>query len=443
MKQPRHLGDPHRYARREFLKRAAAAGIALPSLGAILAACGGGAQTGVGGGSTASGSAGANPYGTGGIAGAPYPLARQEAPVTWNVDPADVTASGQQPESGATLKVLRWPYYLDDGVVKAFEKQYHTTVQITEFSDMDKGLAKINASGVDFDIMFGMNVWAVGRSIAAGLLRPYNHDYLTNFTNNVWGLFQSPFYDQGANYTVPYSVWSTGIFWRNDKLSIDPGSMANPYDVFFDNPPKGKTALLANAQDVLAMPMFHDGLTDVNVTDPAVITKAKDDVAAIAQKAGGLSYDHVDYTDLPAGTTWLHQSWSGNASDAVVFLTNKSDADNLSYYWPGTDGHPANVDNDATVLLKSGKNPVLAHLLADWVFDAKQSLANFTNTTGYQMPVNSMTPESMVSSGIVPEHLSTVIVSTDDFGKGSRELELAPDVDALWQSAFAELTAGV
>ena len=142
MDHPRRLEGPHRYARREFLKRAAAAGIALPSLSAILAACGGGAQTGVGGGSTASGSSGTNPYGTGGIAGAPYPLARQEAPVTWNVDPADVTASGQQPESGATLKVLRWPYYLDDGVVKAFEKQYNTTVQITEFSDMDKGLAR-------------------------------------------------------------------------------------------------------------------------------------------------------------------------------------------------------------------------------------------------------------------------------------------------------------
>jgi len=445
----RHIDDdpfPLRgLSRRELLRRAGAAGIAMPTLAAVLAACGSGAQTNVGGSPSASGGAGSgsNKYGTGGIAGAPYPLARPEAPVTWNVNAADVTASGQQPESGATLKVLRWPYYLDDGVVKAFEKQYHTSVQITEFSDMDKGLAKINASGVDFDIMFGMNVWAVGRSIAAGLLRPYNHDYLTTFKSNGWDLFQSPFYDVGANYTVPYSVWNTGIFWRNDKISIDPSTLANPYDVFFDNPPKGKTALLANAQDVLAMPMFRDGLTDVNVTDPAVITKAKDDIASIAQKVGGLSYDHVDYTDLPAGTTWLHQSWSGNASDAVVFLSDKSKADNLSYYWPGSDGHPANVDNDTTVLLKSGKNPVLAHLLADWVFSAKQSLANFTNTTGYQMAVKSMTPESMVQSGLVPDHLSTVIVSTDDFSKGSRELELAPDVDALWQSAYAELTAGV
>jgi hypothetical protein len=49
----------------------------------------------------------------------------------------------------------------------------------------------------------------------------------------------------------------------------------------------------------------------------------------------------------------------------------------------------------------------------------------------------------MVSSGIVPEHLSTVIVSADDFKKGSRELELPTDLDTAWQSAFAELQAGV
>ena len=43
------------------------------------------------------------------------------------------------------------------------------------------------------------------------------------------------------SYSLPYSVWTTGIFWRNDKLNIDPASMSNPYDVFWDNPPKDKT----------------------------------------------------------------------------------------------------------------------------------------------------------------------------------------------------------
>ena len=313
---------------------------------------------------------------------------------------------------------------------------------MTKFHDMDNGLAKINAKQSPFDIMFGMNVWALGRSIAQGLIRPINHDYIPNISN-LYGSFTSPFYDVGAQFSLPYSIWSTGIFWRNDKLKIDPASMDNPYDVFFDNPPKDKTHLLANAQDVLAMPMFRDGITDVNAADAAAISKAKDDVASIAQMVGSISYDHSDYTDVPEGKTYLHQSWSGNASDAVVFLTNKSDADVLSYYWPGSDGHPANVDNDTIVLLSSGKNPVLSHLLANYLLDNKNALANFTNMTGYQMPVSAMTPEAMVSSGIVPKHLSTVIVSEGDFAKGSRELELPTDLDALWQSAFAELQAGV
>jgi spermidine/putrescine transport system substrate-binding protein len=442
-----HRPDPKQRTpmdRRTFLRRAAAAGIAMPSMAAILAACGKGASTSVGS-NSAGGSSTANPFGTGGIAGAPYPLARLDAPVTWNVNPDDVIASDLQPEEDATLKVLRWPYYLDDGVVDAFKKKYNCDVQVTEATDMDKLLAKIALPSADFDILFGVNVWAVGRSIAAGQLRPYNHDYLTNFTSNVWDQLQSPFYDVGSNYSVPYSVWNTGIFWRNDKITIDPASMTNPYDVFWDNPPKGKTHLLGNAQDVLSLAMFRQGLTDVNVTDPAAIDKAKADIQEVAAAAGGIKYDHLEYNagDVLDGSVWLHQSWSGNASDTVVFLPANSPSDVFSYYWPGTDGHPANVDNDTTVLLAAGKNPVLAHYLADFVFDAKNSLDNFTNTTGYQMPVKSMTRESMVSSGIVPAALETIIVTEEDFGKGSRELELAPDVDALWQQAFLELQSGV
>ena len=50
---------------------------------------------------------------------------------------------------------------------------------------------------------------------------------------------------------------------------------------------------------------------------------------------------------------------------------------------------------------------MLAHLLANWLLDTKNALENFTNMTGYQMPLTNFTPEAMVGSGIVPEHLST------------------------------------
>ena len=353
MVRPLHPKERQLYSRRAFLQRAALAGIAVPSLSAILAACGSGAQSSVAT-SAASGGSGSQ-FGTGGISGAAYPLARPDAPVTWNVDDTELIASDLPPEENATVKILRWPYYLAPSVIKSFEKKYSCTVEQTEFADMDKGLAKINTGQGDFDLLVGMNVWAVGRSIAAGLLRPINLDYIPNLAANCWDTFQSPFYDVDSHYTLPYSVWSTGIFWRNDKISDDIAGMANPYDIFWNGAPVDKTHLLANAQDVLSMAMFREGLTDVNVTDQATITSAKDAISEVVN-ATNASFDHVDYTDVPKGQAYLHQSWSGNVSDAFVFLPSGDQADNLSYVWPVESGVPGNVDNDTLVLLNTGKN---------------------------------------------------------------------------------------
>jgi spermidine/putrescine transport system substrate-binding protein len=441
MVRPLHPKERQLYSRRAFLQRAAAAGIALPSLSAILAACGSGAQSGVAT-STSSGSGGANAYGTGGISGAAYPLARTDAPVTWNVDESQLIASDLPPEENATVKILRWPYYLAPKVIKSFEQKYSCTVEETEFQDMDKGLAKINTQQGDFDLLVGMNVWAVGRSIAAGLVRPLNLDYIPNLDANMWDSFTSPFYDVGSHYTVPYSVWSTGIFWRNDKITEDIAGMANPYDIFWNGAPVDKTHLLANAQDVLSMSMFRDGLTDVNVTDPATITAAKDAIAEVVH-ATNAGFDHVDYTDVPKGQAYLHQSWSANVSDAFVFLPAGDQAENLSYLWPVESGVPGNVDNDVLVLLNTGKAPVLGHLLLNHILDADQAMTNFATWTGYPAPQKTMTREALVASGLVPEHLTNVYLVESDMDRGSRELELPAAADALWQSAYAELTAGV
>jgi spermidine/putrescine transport system substrate-binding protein len=413
-------------------------------MSAILAACGGGAQSTVDTGGTGGSSGGANKYGTGGISGAAYPLARLEAPVTWTIQSDNpVIDSGLPPETNATVQVLTWPYYLSPQVVKAFEKANNCKVVVTEADDMDKLLQKINSGQGEFDILFGMNVWAVGRSIAAGLIRPLNLDYVPNLAANCWDQFQSPFYDVGSRFTLPYSIWNTGIFWRNDHLKADIAAMANPYDIFWDGAPKDKTHLLNNAQDALSLAMFWKGNSDINNADAATLAQAKDDIAQVVQ-ATNAQFDHVDYTDVPKGQAYLHQSWSGNVSDAFVFLPKGDQALNLSYYWPGhTDGIPGNADNDVITLLATGKTPVLSHMLADFVLDSKNAYTNYTTWTGYQMPQKTFTPDLLVGNAVVPEHLASTVVSEEDFKKGFRELELPTDDDAAWQSAYAELAAGV
>jgi spermidine/putrescine transport system substrate-binding protein len=424
------------YDRREFLRRAAMTGVAIPGLAAILDACGGSAQSTVSGGG-ASGTSGANPYGTGGIAGAAYPLARLDAPVTWTIQPNNpVIDSGMKPESNATLQIYNWHYYLSPSVIKSFEQKYNCQVSRTYFNDLDPAVTRITAGQNEFDLFFGMQIFVVGKLIAGGFVRPINHDYIPNLKANIWDSLQSPFYDVGSRFTVPYSLWNTGIFWRNDMVKQDISKMPNPYDIFWKGAPKNKTAILANSRDALSLAMFWRGETDVNTTDPKIISQAQNDIQTVVNQSNA-RFDHTDYTDLPAGKTWLHQSWSGNVGSAFYFLPAGDKALNLSYYWPGsTSGVPGNVDNDTIMISKTGKNPVLAHLFIDWVLQSDNALTNYTTYTGYQMPINSITPESLVGNRVVPAHLATTVVTQDQFAKGYRNLELDPATQMLWDNAY-------
>jgi spermidine/putrescine transport system substrate-binding protein len=422
------------------------AGVAMPTLAAILAACSSGAQEEPGG-ETSNGATGSNEFGTGGIGGAPYPLARLNAPVTWNIqEDNQPIESGLEPEQGATLKYLNWPFYLSPAIVRAFEEKYakyDVKVEKTIFPDMAGGVNTLRASPDEFDVMLGVQIFVLGQLIAGGLLQPINHDYVPNLANNVWPALHSPFYDQESRYSVPFAIWNTGIMWRNDHVSTDIAGLANPYDVFWEDAPRDKTALLNNSRDSLGMAMFRRGITDVNTDDRATIDNAKNDIAEVVA-ASNARFDHNDYNDVPDGKTWLHQSWSGNVGSAFYFLPEGDTAPNISYYWPGsTDGVPGNVDNDTIVLIKGSKAPVLAHLFVNWVLDARNAETNYTTYSGYQAPMTSINPDELVGNQVVPEHLATTVVTEEQFGAGHRLLELAPDVNAMWESAYQEIQAGV
>jgi spermidine/putrescine transport system substrate-binding protein len=419
------------------------AGIAVPSLGAILAACGSGAQDTVDSGGTGA-SGGENPFGTGGIGGAPYPLARLDAPVTWNIlDDNPPIASGLAPETDTTLKIFNWNYYLSKSLMRQFGEKYGVTVEPTYFDDMADGIAKVTSGQTDFDLFFGVQIWTLGRLIAAGYLQPLNLDYVPNLAANVWDQLQSPFYDLESRYSVPYCLWNTGAMWRNDFVTTDVAGLANPYDVFWTDAPVDKTHLQNNSRDLLSLAMFRQGQTDVNTGDPAVIDAAKQQIAEVVA-ATNAHFDHNDYADVPRGRAYLHQSWSGNVGSAFYFLPEGDQAENISYYWPGsTEGIPGNVDNDTVTIMKGAKNPVLAHLFIDFILDTQNATTNYTTYTGYQQPIKGITPESLVGSAVVPEHLASTIVLEEDFAKGYRLLELAPDVEALWEGAYQEILAGV
>lgn len=390
----------------------------------------------------------------GGLAGCARPTARSSAtsgatglqiaspssPVTWPIaaDNAPI-AAGLTPERGATLQLFNYPDYLNVEVLRDFEKKYakyDVKVVVSTFNDTNEALAKLRAGGTPFDIYFP-SYDAVGKLVTAGLLRPLTHDYVPNIAN-VWSQFTNPFYDQEWRYTVPYTVYTTGIGWRTDRVPEDLGARANPLEVFWDPAFAGRIAVLDDYREVQSMVLLHSGGTDTNTGDPATLARVRDDLLAMA-KATRPQVTITGYTALPEGKLDVSQMWSGDVVSAQYYLPEGQDPGILRYWFPA-DGKGV-LNNDLMVLLRSGKNPVLAHLFLDHLLDPDVALKNF-GFVGYQPPQTSLDPAAMVRNGLVPKNLANVTVRPEDFDTGYRTLELAPAAEALWQENWTRFKAG-
>jgi spermidine/putrescine transport system substrate-binding protein len=93
-------------------------------------------------------------------------------------------------------------------------------------------------------------------------------------------------------------------------------------------------------------------------------------------------------------------------------------------------------------VLRSARNPVLAHQFLNFMMDETHAYENFYNFVGYQPPLNSLDPDTLVTDEVVPPHLASCVVRPEDFDEGYTLLELAPEVDATWQNIWAEFKAG-
>jgi spermidine/putrescine transport system substrate-binding protein len=401
--------------RRQFLTRAAILAAGTPALVAFLDAC------------SKSGPASSGPSLT---------LAAPNNPVKWNIaDGNSAIADGLAPEQNATLKIYNYADYLSPQAIKGFEDKYGCKIEVSTFNDGDEAITKLR-SGVDFDI-YNANYTEIGRLVTGGLVRPLNHSYIGNISN-VWPTFTNPWYDQGWQYTVPYTIYTTGIGWRTDQVPADIAKLPNPYESLWDPQYKDKTAILDDWHTAMAMVLLKQGKTDVNTSSADDLKMVGDQLSALV-KATSPKVTITMYSDLPAGQMGLCQMWSGDAINAQSYLPEGVGTEILRYWFPA-DGKGL-VDNDMLVTLKGGKNPVLAHLFLNHMLDPDVAKENFS-AIGYQPPQNTLTADSLVAEEFIPENLRSAIVKPEYFDTGYRLLELDAANDAAWHNVWNAFNAG-
>ena len=400
-------------SRREFVERSARLALLVGVGGSVLAACG------------SSGSSSSTPS---------IPLARIDQPVTLPDNGLTAVKSGLEPETG-TLKVLSYADYVNPDTVKAFESGFGTKLEISTYDTEEKLLSSLRNKALGIDVVIGATTLNLPKDVAGGLIQPINKDYLPNFTN-VLPALQSPYYDVGSRYTVPYTVYTTGIAYRRDVIDDSAFASGNGWELLWDPTYKGFVGLIDDMREVLTLGMYRDGVTDTNTGDAAVIEKAEKNIDALV-KATDARFDILAYQKIPEGTAHINQAWSGDMLTASQYLPEGVEADVLGYWKPAR----TTVANDFFVIPGRSERPVLAHSLINFLLDAANAQENFSYV-GYQPATTSPSAEDLIAAELVPEQLRTSLVTDEDVSGGYRLDALAPEVEKLWSDAYSRITAG-
>ena len=408
-------GVPRKMTRRSFLGGSARAALAALGSAPLLSAC-------------ASALAG-----TGTVQ-----LPRPDNPVKWPVFPGNTAiASNLPPEPGATLQIYTWVAYINQACVNAFAKKHKVKVQITTFNTMNEALSKLR-SGLSYDLLIGATVDTLGQLIESKLVQPLNHSYIPNITQ-AWPDFTNPFYDQGWQYTVPYTIYTTGISWRKDLVDENPYTMSNPWAMPWQAKYKGRVAILDDYRESISLGLMKNGIFDLNTTDYRQINTSRQALEDLTNLVN-VRIDNNDYTEVPDGDTWIHHAWSGDMAAAESYMPKGVPVTDVGYWFPPDGKGP--VANDTNLVLRSATNPVLAHMFLNYMQDLPNVLENIS-FNGYMQPSNGVTPQVLVKEQILPPSLLSTVVLPSYFRRGVAQLQLPVDADALWQQAWLVVSNGI
>lgn len=423
-------------SRREFLRMSAGAAVALPSAASILAAC-----TKPGQGSSG------------------FELARPNNPVTLPMNGQPIPTDTPM-EQNAELLLFNWQDYIWKAFVRGFVDKYKadglTFTAVTSFQNEDEAVAKLQSGQLKADV-YWPTADILGKLVAADLLQPLNHELIPNLQLTNWEAFQNPYYDQDWRYSVPYTIYTTGIGYRRDHIPDDViQGMDNPWSILWDPQYTDKVGVYPSYRDTMAVVLMKNGITDLNTAKSSDLELVRKDLIELTNNVNvRISYAGA-YAKLPKDVFWLMTAWSGdmNAGWSYGPPYTQASYENIGYWFPPDRKGP--VDNDIIAIPKNAPHPRLAHEFINYLLGVKHSLENFS-WNAYQPPLKGLSDEflttteglySKVSNWAAPSPyvspwMPDVIVHQSDFDIGYREGPLTADVDNHWHDVWEEFTAGV
>lgn len=126
--------------------------------------------------------------------------------------------------------VFNWGEYIDEEVIKMFEKEYDIEVVYDEFTENEDMYPLINIGKVNYDVVCPSD-YMINRMIQEGLLTELNYDNIPNVKNIDPNYLKSAEeFDPGNKYAVPYCWGTLGILYNKTMVDEEITSWSAIFD---------------------------------------------------------------------------------------------------------------------------------------------------------------------------------------------------------------------
>ncbi len=260
------------------------------------------------------------------------------------------------------LNVYNWGDYIDESILKDFEKEYNIKVNYEMFASNEDMYVKIKQGGTNYDVAFPSD-YMIEKMINEDMLIEFDTASLENY-KHVGEKFKGLSYDVDNKYSVPY-LWGTVGLVYNKEMVDEADAMS--WNVLFDEKYSGQILMYDSQRDSLAIAYKKLGYS-LNSTDPKELEEAKQ--LLIDQKKLVLAYVTDNIKDLMlSGEAAIGVDYSGDAFQILL----EGGLDKFGYSVPQ---EGSNMWFDAMVIPKGAEHVEEAKLFIDYMSRPEVALKN-------------------------------------------------------------------
>ena len=266
--------------------------------------------------------------------------------------------SGNGQNNGSKeLNIYTWTYFIPEEVIADFQKETGIKVNLSYYDSNDVMMTKLMSGAKGFDIISPSTDY-VDILIKSELIEKLDKSKLKNIYDNLDPDLKlnelSGIYDQGLEYSIPYTYSATGIA-VNKKFMKD---YPQTFDIFSQSQYKGKMTMLDDGREVLGATLQFLGYSSDSVND-AELEAAKNKL--IEWKKNLAKFDATAFgKSVATGEFYAAHGYAEN----VYGELDESEYENFDYFIP----KGAMMYIDSMAIVKGAPNMENAYKFLEFLY---------------------------------------------------------------------------